>query len=172
LHALLLQLHADEAPESQLVRAVEDADAPWRGYRAPQARNTPYEPSAKARISRLLHQVSLMAGVKNLAFSRPDLELVARDGNVFESDRSRADVMGVLAAMFRERVAASTKRLGIGAMQEAEISLDGVDVLAFGGLNSVLLVEVDGSGRPATIVAECRDVMGSLDRAPGGAFHA
>jgi tetratricopeptide (TPR) repeat protein len=115
LHAMLLQLTHQEPPEGQLLRDVEETDSPWRGYRAPQARNQPFEPSAKARIARMLHQISLMAGVRSLAFARPDLELVARDGNVFEGDRSKTDAMATLTAMFRERIATSTKRLGIGA---------------------------------------------------------
>jgi tetratricopeptide (TPR) repeat protein len=171
LHTLLLQLVPEEGGEGDLLRAVEENDAPWRGYRSPDARERAFEPSARAQTSRMLHQVSLLSGVRNLAFARDGLELIARDGHVFDGSRTPRDPMTSLTSTFRRRIAASTKRLGIGAVQEAEITLASATVLAFGGMNAVLLVEVDPGARTAAIVSSCRDVMGSLDRAPGGPTH-
>ena len=167
LHALLIELAPESGGEPDLLRAVEETDAPWRGYRPPGSREPAHEPSARARVSRLLHQISLMAGVKSLAFSIPGLELVARDGNVFEEKRSQRDPMADRIAIFRRRIATSTKRLGIGALQEAEITLRGACILAFGGMGAILLAEVDSAARTA-VVSSCRDAIGSLDRAPAG----
>jgi tetratricopeptide (TPR) repeat protein len=172
LHALLLQLAPETESEADLLRAVEENDSPWRGYRSPEARDRSAEPSAKAQVSRLLHQISLLAGVKNVAFSREGLDIVARDGYLFEGSRTQTDTTREIASTFRRRIAPWTKRLGIGAFQEAEITLADASVLAFGGMNAVMIVEVDGVTRTAPVVASCRDLMGSLDRAPGGPNNA
>ena len=79
--------------------------------------------------------------------------------------------MAGMTSMFRGRVASSTRRLGIGALQEAEITFEGCVVLAFGGRNAILLVEA-APGTPADAIAAAgRDVMGSLDRSPGSVAH-
>jgi hypothetical protein len=119
----------------------------------------------------MLHQISLMTGVKGLAFASSTVELVGRDGNVFEEKRLQRDRMADLASGFRNRIACSTKRLGIGALQEAEITLAATTVFAFAGTNAVLLVEVDSASRSTSIVSSCRDAIGSLDRAREGASN-
>jgi hypothetical protein len=123
-------------------------------------------------VSRQLHQISLMAGVRSVAFSRDGVEIVARDGNVFPEKRGVPDHLVALTRTFRSRIAASTKRLGIGAFQEAEIVLENVMVLAFGGMKAALLVELEAGTRCAAVTSGCRDLMGSLDRAPGEPAHA
>lgn len=171
LHALLLGFAPASATEEELLRQVEEVDGPWRGYRPPGSRDQSPETTARAHISRMLHQISLMTGVKALGFASPTAEIVARDGNVFEEKRAQRDKMADLATSFRHRIACSTKRLGIGALQEAEITLATTTVFAFAGTNAVLLVEVDGVTRAATIVSSCRDAIGSLDRTREGASH-
>jgi tetratricopeptide (TPR) repeat protein len=180
----LLQTEASKetAPESELVRAVEDRDGPWRGYCPPETRETDgekkpdkapkVEPQGRADLSRALHGIASLAGVRTLAFTRDQLNLIARNGNVFEERRNPPEPMVRMATMFRGRISSSSKRLGIGAFQEAEITLNKASVLAFGGMNAALLVEVAPGTKTAAIVAACRDAMGSLDRAPGGADHA
>jgi hypothetical protein len=171
LHGLLAQLPHETLSEADLIRAVEETDGPWRGYRSPETRHKSEEPTAKAQIARMLHQVSLFAGVRKLAFARDGHHMLARDGSVFEERRTPPEPLMALTGTFRGRIAAGTKHLGIGAFQEAEITLENATVLAFGGMNAVLLVEIEPQARTATIVAGCRDAMGSLDRAPGGPAH-
>lgn len=171
LHALLLGFAPASATEEELLRQVEEVDGPWRGYRPPGSRDQSSDTSARALISRMLHQISLMTGVKGLAFASPTFELIGRDGNVFEEKRMQRDKMADLAASFRNRIVCSTKRLGIGAFQEAEITLTTTTVFAFAGTSAVLLVEVDGAARAASIVSSCRDAIGSLDRTREGASH-
>src|SRR5262249_53580541 len=101
LHGLLLQLVAEDARESDLLNAVEENDAPWRGYRPPESRDRPAAPSARAQVSRNLHQISLLAGVRQAAFSREDLEVVARDGHVHDGSRPNRASTDEVARMFR-----------------------------------------------------------------------
>jgi hypothetical protein len=167
LRSILIPMAAETGAEADLVRAAEERDGPWQGYRPPESRERRQDSSAKAQVSRMLHGISLMAGVRCLALGREGCNLVAREGNVFEERRSPADPMVSLTGTFRGRIAAGTKHLGIGAFQEAEITLPHATVLAVGGMNAVLLVELERGAKTGAIVAGCRDVMGSLDRAPG-----
>jgi tetratricopeptide (TPR) repeat protein len=171
LHTLLLGFAPGNQTEEELLRAVEDSEGPWRGYRPPGSRDQASESPARSHISRMLHQISLMTGVRGLAFSNSAVELVGRDGNVFEEKRAQRDTMADLTSVFRNRIAASSKRLGIGALQEAEVTLSGSSVFAFAGTTSVLLVEVDPAARTAQVVPSCRDAIGSLDRSPEGSSH-
>jgi hypothetical protein len=171
LRAVLLTFAPGDTSEDELLRQVEETDGPWRGWRPPGSRDQASESPARAHISRMLHQISLMAGVKGLAFASPTVELIGRDGNVFTEKRAIKDPMADLASGFRGRIAASTKRLGIGALQEAEITPLRTSVFAFGGPSAVLLVEVDSGVRADAVVASCRDAIGSLDRAPEGSSN-
>jgi hypothetical protein len=180
LQELLREVSTGTAPEDELVRAVEDRDGPWRGYRPPEAREKtseavgekPAETMPRAELSRALHGIASLAGVRALAFVREELNILARNGSVFEERRMPPEPLVKLASMFRQRISSSSKHLGIGAFQEAEVTLNKATVLAFGGMNAALLVELEPGTRAPAIVAACRDAMGSLDRAPGGSEHA
>lgn len=172
MHAHLLAYPAQDASEDDLVRAVEESDSPWSGYRGEEARDRAPEPAGDGEVSRMLHQVSILAGVRRLALSRVGIDVVAREGHVFPERRLPPDDLVALGATFRRRIAASTKRLGIGAFQECEVVLREATVLAFGGMNSVMLVELAPGAKPASVTAACRDVMGRLDVASGGPDHA
>jgi hypothetical protein len=172
LNTLLANLSAESAPEEDLVRGVEERDGPWRGYVPADVRAGSQEPPIQAQITRMLHEISLMAGVRSLALARDGICHVGRDGTVFEERRTPPLPLVALTTTFRGRIAAGTKHLGIGAFQEAEIMLSASTVLAFGAMSSVLLVEVEPGIRTQAIVAVCRDVMGCVDRDRGGAVHA
>jgi len=172
LHSTLLGHPSKKVDEEELIRAVDDMDSPWRGYRPEDSRTATPGHLPENDVHRMLHQLSTMAGVRRLALSRIGIDLVARDGHVFPERRTQPDDLVALTAVFRRRVAAGAKRLGIGAFQESEIVLKTATVLAFGGMNAVLLAEVEPGMRSNAVIRACRDVMGRLDVAPREPQHA
>jgi hypothetical protein len=162
---------AETAEEDELLRRVEETDAPWRGYRSADGRGAPGQVPV-SDVHRMLHDLSSMAGVRKLALSRVGVDLVARDGNVFPERRSPPDPLVALTPTFRRRIAGGVKQLGIGAFQESEILLGNANILAFAGMSAVLLVELEPNARTAGVVEACRDVVGRLDGAPTEQEHA
>lgn len=171
LQRRLSQMPLEKENESDLLRQVEENDGPPRwdlhdssGYGQEDSR----EPGAD--VLKAIEQLSSMTGVRRLALSHDGIEMIAIQGRTTNC-AFEGDPFLDLARGFRTTAGRSSKRMGIGGFQEAEICWNGGSILALAAGPSVLLVEVDAASRLRSIASEARNFLAfctQIETAPVG----
>lgn len=171
LHSILSRLPLEKEEESELLREIEERDeAPFKA-KGPEERAT-VAASVPASLLQRIEQVSVMAGVRRLAFCHRNRQFVAEGGRQKEVPAGTRDTFSELAAGFRRTASLSAKRMGIGAFEEAELSWEGGRIVAAAAGPTILLVDAERSPKLATIVAEVRNVIANCGTTASEDEHA
>ena len=157
--------------ESELLREVEENDEAHFRY-VPEEGETREASDVELPAFMLtrLEQLSLLAGVRRLAFCHRGQEILAQAGQRRVLTPTTRDSFVDLAVGFRRTASLSAKRMGIGAFEEAELVWEGGRILAAAAGPTIMLLETDPVSRLATIAAEARNfIAGCIIATKGGA---
>ena len=162
LQRVLVRLPLEKVGEAELLRRVEEADEAT--FRAPTAQGQdPREPGVRGEICQALEQLAMLSGVQVVALSHRGLEVVIEDGRRQISESAeKAHPMVNFGAAFRRTASLSTKRMGIGAFEEAEMCWGSGWMLAHSIGRSILVLRGAGNQRIPVVRAEARNFLASL----------
>ena len=116
--------------------------------------------------------MSELVGVVRAGFVSDENTVVAESGESRVLGDGEEDGLCEIAKGFRAAAALSTKRMGLGSFQSAQLSA-GQHVLQFHAVGrTVLLVELDDASRNDVIKQECVDFVASCLRKTPELNHA
>ncbi|HYC78395.1 MAG TPA: hypothetical protein VEI02_12280 [Planctomycetota bacterium] len=162
-------LATDEDEEAASLVAVEREDRPSAAWMA----SWPREQDAEAARRALFDELTLfarVAGVRRVAWI--DAALRASASQHAEAEESAGDPFVESADVLRTALCFGAKRIGLGAVQEAELAAAGGRVLAYAGAGALLLVDVEPQVRTADLAARARDFVARHDAACEDRRHA
>jgi len=99
----------------------------------------------------------------------PSRVFTAAHGDVRESDGEQAGAHPGAALAVRRGFGLATKRMGLGAFQEASLTTSQGDVRVFSAIESLLVVDITSRCRHADVDAACRDLVAIADGPLGDA---
>lgn len=147
---------AIDEPESELLDRVELEDRPAALWRRP----TDEAEAARRKVATLedLERFAKSPDVCRAAWVTDEMSAIANLDGAREAGPGD-DVFVGLAATFRPQFAVAVKRLGAGALQEAELSSPNSRVMVFAGPGGLLAVDHDHRRRPEPAAARSREFV-------------
>lgn len=156
IYAAVSGMPPEKAAESELLWDVEENDESWVDCR----RSSLPEPR-REDILRGVQQLSLMGGVGRVVLSHRGLEVVARNGEAEAPSEQRDVALIALATGFRRTASVCLKRMTLGTVREAAITMKEGLVLAFVAGSSVLLITTKDHPYAKVVSEEARRSLAS-----------